>query len=509
MSQEREPLVRTRMCIVVVLFTLSIFVLLTPGHFTTSMDFTAFRTALNLVENRQWGFSERITHELAQGKDGKYYSYEGLIIMLSPVPLVLISKAMGMSTGVLALLTNGIITAFVSLLLLLVAREMGYSMRTSLLLVFAYSLGTQALVHTKFLMPDPLASLVFLSIFLCFLKYEKNGDRKWLVFLGGLCGAAAHVRPDSFLFVIGILVGLFLIFKKEFAGKERSVRKTVSDITAFALPVFGFLVLFALYNSLRFGSILETGYTKVVEERGLASTKLLGDFQLKKLLLGLAGMWIIPNRSIFFLNPVLIFSLISMKGFWRKFRRSAIIIGVALVFYALLYANRGPYGFAGSAAWGQRYLLPMTAFMVLPMGLFIERVFSAGKRRLRILFIGVLVVSILIQIIGASQNYQNFQAPMERQFGSEKARIMLTMEPKFSLLLLNMRLLLRGHTDFMFYKNLRSGNLPLWMIGSLFVLVLMALISGYFLSEPILSDTKEPAPQEKHQRRRGKRSKRG
>jgi hypothetical protein len=304
-------------------------------------------------------------------------------------------------------------------------------------------------------------------------------------------------------------IGLFLILKKECERKERSFHKTLSDIIALAIPVFVFLMLFALYNSLRFGSILETGYTKVVEERGLASTKLLGDFNLKKLLLGLAGMWIIPNRSMFFINPVLIFSLISLKDFWRKYRRPAIIIGAALVFYVLLYANRGPYGFAGSAAWGQRYLLPMTAFMVLPMGLFIERVFSSRKRRLRIIFIGVLLVSILIQIIGASQSYQNFQAPLERQFGSEKTRIMLTMDPKFSLLVLNIRLLLRGHTDFMFYNNLRSGNLPLWMIGSLFVLILMTLISGYFLSEPILSRTKESAIQEKLQRRKGKKGKKG
>ena len=242
MSRDKQNRVYIRTCIFLVLFTASLYVLITPGHLTTSMDFTAHRTALNLVVTGQLGFQERLTHELAQGKDGRYYSYEGLLVMLAPVPLILISQAFGSFAGTLAFITNAIITGFVSLLLLLVARVMGYSLRTSVLLVLAYSLGTQALVHTKFLMPDPLASLVFLSIFLCFLKFEKSGDRRWLFFLGILCGAAAHIRPDSFVFVIGILCGLFLIIKKEFEGRERNFKEILYDATLFAVPVLVFLI---------------------------------------------------------------------------------------------------------------------------------------------------------------------------------------------------------------------------------------------------------------------------
>ena len=486
MTQEKHNRVYIRTCIFLVLFTASLYVLITPGHLTTSMDVTAHRTAMNLIVTGQLGFQERITHELAQGKDGKYYSYEGLLVMLAPVPLILLSQVFGSFAGTLAYVTNAIMTAFVSLLLLLVAREMGYSIRNSLFLVLAYSFGTQAFVHTKFLMPDPLASLVFLSIFLCFLKFEKRGDRKWLLYMGGLCGAAAHVRPDSFLFIIGILVGLFLIIKKDFEKGKKSFQTTLSDITVFVIPVFIFLILFAFYNYLRFGSILETGYTKVVEERGLAASYLLGQFSLKKLLLGLAGMWIIPNRSMFFINPVLIFSLFSLKSFWRKYRRPALIIGIALVFYMLLYANRGPYGFAGSAAWGQRYLLPMTAFMVLPMGLFLEKVLPSNKTGLKILFVGVLIVSIVIQFIGASQNYQSFQTPLEREFGPDKARILLTMDPKYNFVFLNVKLLQMGYTDFMYYNIIRSDNVPLWVSVSLLCIVLTLIISGYLLFKPFL-----------------------
>lgn len=482
------------------LLCVSVYVLISPGHLTTSMDRTAYYTATNFVNTGTWGFSERITHEVAQGKDGKFYSYEGLFVMLSPVPLVLISQALGVAAGKLAFLTNGIITAFVSLLLLLVAREMGYSIRTSLLLALVYGFGTQAFVHTKFLMPDPLASCVFLAIFLFFLKYNKYGQRKWLVWTGALCGAAANVRPDSFIFVGAVIVGIVFTFKDTYFKKKREYKKLFSDLLAFGLPIVLFLSIFAVYNYSRFGSIMETGYTKIAEERGLATSKLLGDFRIGKLLSGLAGMWIIPNRSMFFINPVLLMSLFSLRSFYRKYKRPALIIGIALVMYALLYANRGPYGFAGSAAWGQRYLLPMTAFLVLPMGIFLEKSFSSQKKNFIILFIGVLLLSLVIQFIGASQSYQNFQAPLEKQFGPDKARIMLTMDPRYSLLLLNWKLLQRGHTDFMYYNYLYRGNVPVWAMVTFIMCCITVLLSCYLLWKPLQVTLKEQVSEKRRKR---------
>ncbi len=480
-----------------VFFLFSIYCLTTPGHLTTSMDVTAYYTAMNLLGHGRLGFGEQVTHEVVQGTDGRYYSYEGLLVMLAPIPLAVLSSLLGVAKGMLTLLTNGLLTALAALLLLIVAREFGYSLKTSLVLALVYGLGTQAFVHAKYLMPDPLASLVFLLLFLYFVKYHKGGQRKWLVLTGIMCGAAIHVRLDSFLFILAIGIGLVVTARQRMKKGEKHSREMMLDIISFSLPILFFLAIFALYNYLRFGSILETGYTRIMEERSMESSGLLGRFDLKNMLSGLSGMWIVPNRSIFFVNPVLIISLFCVVRFWRKYRTYAAVLGLALLLYVLLYANRGPSGFSGSAAWGQRYLLPMTAFMVLPMGLFIEKMYQSRKHVMKAVFVGLFVVSVLFQVIGATVNYQSHQVRLEEKFGPEITRIFLTMAPRGSLLVLNVNGLVStasGMTrqeylaqliDFEYVKRILKNDLPFWVVATGILLVGTALGTGYLLSKLI------------------------
>ena len=56
-------------------FFFSVFCLINPGRVTTSMDSTAYATAWHIFEHGRVGLDEEITHELVQGRDGRFYSY--------------------------------------------------------------------------------------------------------------------------------------------------------------------------------------------------------------------------------------------------------------------------------------------------------------------------------------------------------------------------------------------------------------------------------------------------
>jgi hypothetical protein len=505
------------------LFLFCIYALSTSGYYRSSMDVTACMVAQSVLQDGDFALTkeEIETHELRKGVDGNYYSYESLGTVLIPIPLMVVSYIFGVTSGHplwrIMLLTNPILTALSAVIIFVIGCELKYSRKTSLLLSLIYGLGTMAWAHTRFLMPDPLASLVYLVTFLFLLRYKRTGQTRELLLTGVWAGVALHCRPDAFLFVLAICIGVVLLLRRELKEKDKSFSVIARKAVIFVLPIVVFLCIWGYYNYYRFGSVLETGYTVSVEEGAVGEGERFGALSYVKRFLnvgetvkGFLGMWVIPNRSIFFVNPVLIFWLFALKPFWRKYRFEMVVYGIAFVLYVFLYSNRGAQGFAGSAAWGQRYFLPMIGFMTLTLGLFVEKVFGSGRPKMKILIISVFLLSVCFQSIGISQTYQSYQIAYDQQYGSEKARLMLTMDPRYSLLFLNVKMLGSGTTDLMYHRFIQKGNIPSWAILALSLLVMGVLMSGYALFKGFRASPAEIAgrkPQGKKKRQKRHRSK--
>jgi 4-amino-4-deoxy-L-arabinose transferase-like glycosyltransferase len=507
------------------LFLFCLYALTTSGHFSTSMGVSVYQVSESLLREGDISLTEEEvkTNEFRIGKDGNYYCYESLGSIITPIPFIMVSHIFGVTSGQgvwrIVLLTNSILTAFSALVLYALGRELKYSRKTSFLLSLIYGLGTMAWAHTRFLMPDPLASLVYLVTFLFLLRYKRTGRIRELLLTGLWAGLALHCRPDAFLFVLAICVGVVLLLRRQWREKEQSLSVVARRAVIFVLPILVFVCLWGYYNYHRFGSVLETGYTVSVEEGSEGEGQRFGALSYVKRFVnvggtvkGFLGMWVIPNRSIFFVNPILIFWLFALKPFWRKYRFEMTVYGIAFVLYVFLYSNRGAYGFAGSAAWGQRYFLPMIGFMVLGVGLFVERMLASGSRNMKILFVSVLLLSVCFQFVGISQTYQVYQASLEEKYGPEKARLMMTVDPRHSLLVLNMKLLRIGVTDFMYYSYLRftkykeNGHVLPWVKYTFFLIVFTIFISGVVLVRSLLFASPEAVqierPKEKKKRKK-------
>ena len=482
------------------LFLASLYIITTAGYPTTSMGVSAVFTAISLIEEGDFALDEP-TLETGVGKDGKYYCYEGLAFILIVSFFYAFSILIGLGTNGF-IFTNQIITPIACVILFLLGKELKYSTKTSIILTLTYGIGTMAWVHSRFLMPEPLTTVLYLTAFLFLLRFKNTKNEKWSFLCGCFTGLSLLVRPDAPLFALSIGAGVFMVLYSFYRQKNKDLWCTVRAVILFVVPLILFSCVNAFYNYTRFGDFLEFGYSTKVQEvtgsdEGLRGYSLFG---ISMMLQGFAGMWIIPCRSIFFINPVLIFIFWAVKDFWKKFKFEFVIIGTMLLLHVLFYTNRGPTAFAGSSAWGVRYMVPWVSFMVIVIGIFVDRIMRDRKRKPVLkYFILVLILSSTFQFIGSSQNYQDTQLRLEKEYNDKwTARRMMNMNPKWNLIIQNLKLLRSGQTDFMYYSFLTrddfiwkklswSDKAPPWVGVSLFVLVLTLSSSGYLLFKQFLA----------------------
>jgi hypothetical protein len=351
-------------------------------------------------------------------------------------------------------------------------------------------------------MPEPLTTIVYLAAFLFLMKYKNRHTRKWLLLCGCCTGLALIVRPDAPFFILGISIGVLILLYKKYRNKKK-LWPIAREGFIFLAPLILFFAIYAYYNYARFGDIFELGYATKAQE----VTKSEGEgraFRIKSFggtLQGFAGMWIIPCRSIFFINPVLFFVFWALKDFWKKFRFEFIILGIIFILYVLLYSNRGPEGFPGSSAWGVRYMVPVISFMVIVMGIFVEKIIKKGNILLKI-FIAIFALSVVLQCIGVSNSYIHIQSYLEEHVIRDdkwQVRRMMNMNPRWNLITENIMRIQRGNFDllyinYMFHKDVLSdGYLQAKWVGiAPWLLVCTLFTSGYMLLKTLKRPTAEP-----------------
>lgn len=497
-----EPSEKTVKLLLFFLF-ISAFFITSDYNLSTSMDTEVFRTAISVVDRGSFGLEEKAL-VCKIGLDGKYYYVEGLLIMLLGAFFYLLAKVFGFFPRATVAIANQVVMPVACILLYAIGRRLGYSRRTSLWLAIIFGFATMAFVHAKFLFPEPLTILFFLAAVYYLIRFRQEGSSKWIFLCGCFTGATILVRTDSVLFIFGISLGvLYLLWQKMKDRSPFSTRQALVQAVAYGLPLAFFLFVFFYYNYARFGNIMDTGYEleyQILGEELRYPARLL---DIGETLKGLFGMWIVPNRSMFFINPVLIFFFFRAKKFWKTYRFESLVMGFIFVVYVYLYANRGPAGFAGSAAWGMRYMLPVVPFLVLPIGIFLEDIFAGKDRRkgLRVLFYAVLAVSVLFQLLGTAINYQDVQVPAEEVFGAQEARLRLMMDPRLSLLYQNVRgLFIYGPYDMVMIDALITGDIPTWAIITFMLFVAIFLTSAYLVSRLLFFPEQSNASQQQRLR---------
>jgi hypothetical protein len=223
----------------------------------------------------------------------------------------------------------------------------------------------------------------FTGFFFELCKLLERPTRRNALSTGVWAGLLLNTKYIYFLSFPGALLLVVLAHRK-------ALRSLAVPLGSAALGFLPGLFMALLYNYLRFGSIMKTGYLKV------------SDVMVENVLVSLWGFLFSPGKSIFLYTPPLVLALLGFPRFWRSHRRTVlamlVTIGPVILFYCRFPAWPGDW------AWGPRYAVFAVPVLLLPAISFI----SAARRPGRSLAVALLVAGLCVQLLGNAFYWDHF-----------------------------------------------------------------------------------------------------
>lgn len=328
-----------------------------------------------------------------RGADGRDYSWLGLGYPLFAIPFYLLNKLVGGMPGFAISLINQIFGALTAVLVFLFSLHLGYSKRASFLTSLFYGLGTFAWPYTKQPFDNVLETFfLLLSIFNMHLFYDR-GKTKSLLISASCLGFAFLTRPTSVLAIPSIFI-LLILHRTVKTGFKEYAGVLMRDVGLFSMTFLPFLLVSFWYNYYRFGSIFETGYTLI------ASQTRLDFFSGTPILTGLYGFLASPGKGFFYYSPVAVLFLFSINLF-RKRNPAAAVSFISIMLCYLIFLSKNIF-WHGDWAWGPRYLLAITPFVIVPIAAILDSDVFLNKNLAKGFIWHVFLISVVIQILAVS-----------------------------------------------------------------------------------------------------------
>ena len=176
------------------------------------------------------------------------------------------------------------------------------------------------------------------------------------------------------------------------------------------MPLAALAGLLVLYNLVRFGTPLSTGYHFESGEGFNANW-----------LLGLWGLLFSPYRGLFWYTPLAILSVLAWPGFIRRHRAEGWLTAVVALVMVALFGKWWMWW--GGFAWGPRFLVPLAPFLVLVLAPWLEFSPARGAWPVvrRVLLIIILALSFIVQLLAVTANYVNYEIALRGLYPTDWA----------------------------------------------------------------------------------------
>jgi hypothetical protein len=279
-----------------------------------------------------------------------------------------------------AMTTNAFVLGLAAVAVLWLARELGLSWTGALVTAALIAGGTMLFPYVASGFSE-VAIAVLVALGLLAIAAQRHA-RPWAALLGGaVAGASALFRADSLLLIFPIVAGGVWLA----SGRERQA------LVRLGLGAAPFLLVWAWYNNLRFGSPFKLGYANT-------------DGFNYPFFKGLYGLLLSPGRGLLWYVPLLVAAAVGARWAWR---RDPVLTGAAaalLVVRPLFFASWSQW--EGGVCWGPRFLVP--AMPALAVGVVeVVRRFRSFAVAARVGLVAVVAVSGFVQLVGATVGYEH------------------------------------------------------------------------------------------------------
>ncbi|MGV3721922.1 MAG: ArnT family glycosyltransferase [Actinomycetota bacterium] len=325
------------------------------------------------VNSDQWG---------REGVDGRYYSKYGPLQSIMAVPLYFLGRCLapfapgGVHSANISIAAVALFNPFVCALLASaifgLAFRLGLSIRRSVVAALLFAFGTPAWYYSKTFFSEPLTALWLVLAFSFMLDYRRTRS-DGAIFAAGLTLALAVATRQLSVVVAPVYLAL------AFAPGYRAGR----SVWFFLVPLVVVGLSLAVYNCVRFGSALDSGY------RGEGFTT---PFHL-----GVCGLLASPRCGILFYSPLM---LLAAPGLPRlASTRLHEALGIAGIAGFWFVAVTMWWCWWGGGSWGPRLLLPVFPFLTIAAVLVLPP--QRQTRRFRSLAVVlVAALSVAVQLPG-------------------------------------------------------------------------------------------------------------
>jgi hypothetical protein len=397
------------------LFFLSVYLLTGQGSIQSADGKIMFLLTQAMVENHSVSFSEMVT---LNDTPGPQYSKYGLGMSVLAIPFYLFGKVLSnllgievaLSTQFTVSMINALLTALSCLMIYRFAAErFEVSSRTGLILALGFGFSTIAWYYSEDFMSEPAATLFLLVA----VYYVTNRDpltrKRDLIWAGTFLALAVFCRLAVLIVIPGFILYQWMVWAE---SEEREFKVLIMDLLRPAIPVIVILIVVMIYNFLRFGNPLATGYENFN-----------GRF-----LVGFFGILFSPGKSLFLFNPLTLFGCLAFIPFLREQRKTALLFGWLIISHLLLFSSW--WSWQGGMSWGPRLMLVVIPYLILPIGFLLREY----KQVVKIPILMVLIAGILIQLPSVSVNIARYYYAMNQEFGSMGHERIL-FSPKYSQLI--------------------------------------------------------------------------
>lgn len=296
--------------------------------------------------------------------------------------------------------TNILISVLTVLIVLRLLRQFGFTVRESIAGVLALLFCTTHLHYTQNMMENNYIMLLTLAGFSYQYEWLCSGKGRALFWGSAALGLNLLTRLTTAIDIAAASMFLLLVlcFRKEL----HRWRALFRDYFKIAVPVVGiFFLIDRIYQYVRFGSFFNTYVTVFGQEFRQRDPSLPATFPWNNPLhTGLLSPFVMPEKSIFIFDPLIVLTLVVTVLGWSKFGAEVRGYLLSVLFLILgdvvLYAKY--FAWAGDMAWGDRYVstaVELAAFISVPLLLryraeFGRFVWTAG--------LGLVGVSLVIQL---------------------------------------------------------------------------------------------------------------